>query len=350
MHGTSAPTAASAPSDTLLRTNKSFDRGGQFAWDATSLKLAEECPRKYYYKMICGWFRPDKSFHLLFGGWFATALEHFYKHIALGMPRQEALEAVITEALFNTWEYEREYKPITEFPHDADWKGWLEDEDRPGELYCLVGGKPWESPNTAKTRENLIRTVVWYVDHFSDNSIAVVTLPDGRPAVEYSFSFEIDDGQQFAGHIDRLVEFEKKYYVMDQKTTGSTITPLYFKQFNPDMQMSLYTFAGRAIYHSPVKGVIIDAAQIAVGFTRFERGFTFRGDSQLNEWYDQTMELIHDTRKMSQENHFPMRTSACGNYGGCEFREVCSRSPEVRPNLLAGDFKRGPSWDPLTRR
>jgi hypothetical protein len=314
-------------------TNKSFDEHGmQFAWDATSLKVAEECPRKYYYKLICGYYRPEKSYHLLFGGWYATALEHFYKHLALGMDRESALERVVHEALVATWEYETD---ITE-----------EDPARiiPGT------GHPWQSPDTAKTRENLIRTIVWYVDHFNDQNIKVIRLPDGKPAVEYSFTLNVDYGYQFCGHIDRLVDFEAHPYVMDQKTTGTTLTARFYDQFSPDMQMSMYTFAGRAIYQMPVKGVIIDAAQIAVGFSRFERGFTFRSESQLEEWYADTIELIEQTREYTAEQHFPMRTTACGNYGGCEFRQVCSRSPSVRENFLAGEFKRGPTWDPLTRR
>lgn len=301
----------------LPTLNKSFDASGaQFAWDSTSLKLAEECPRKYQYKMIEGWYNPGKNFHLLFGGWYAKALEHFYKYIALGQTREEALEQVVLEALVSTWQ----------------------------------DGAPWLSPDTAKTRENLIRTIVWYVDHFDEGVISVIKLPDGRPAVEYSFTIDVDDGIQFSGHIDRLVEFSNSPYVMDQKTTGSTITQNYFRQFSPDIQMSMYTFAGKIIYNMPVKGVIIDGAQIAVGFTRFERGFTFRTESQLNEWYDETMQLIETTRNFTKRGHFPMRTSSCGNYGGCEFRSICSRSPQVRPEFLRAEFQQGPSWDPLDRR
>lgn len=313
--------------------NKSFDEhGAQFAWDSTSLKLADECPRKYFYTMIEGWYQPDKSYHLLFGGHYATALEHFYKHVALGDSVDEALEKVVLEALENTWEYETE---TTE----------------EGITYRVAGtGKPWESPDTAKTRANLIRTIVWYVDQFAGEAIKVMTLPDGRPAVEYSFTLDVDDGFQFAGHIDRLVELGNDPYVMDQKTTGATITQRFFEQFNPDIQMSMYTFAGRAIYHIPVKGVIIDAAQIAVGFTRFERGFTFRTEGQLNEWYDNTMHLVETMRSHTLEHHFPMKTSSCGNYGGCPFRPVCGRDQSVRKNFLLATFKQGPTWDPLTRR
>jgi len=602
--------------------NKSFDAtGAQFAWDATSLSAAEKCLRYYHYKHIEGWFQPEKSFHLRFGGHYATALEHFYKHRACGDDIDTALEKVVLEALIDTWDGE---------------------------------AGPWQSPDPAKNRENLIRTIVWYVEQFGQEHIDVIKLSDGRPAVEYSFSLDVDGGYVFSGHIDRLVTYAGDPYVMDQKaqpvttniltmegwkkigdlrvgdkivgqngketeviglfpkgitpvyivyfndgtsvkcgedhlwtvatqfspqwktlelkellkakphikfyvplvepvqhptrelplhpyvlgvllgsngylggssiqlstshiwlakavaerldgdvikkspsdnhvwtisggrtiaairqlglkgalsankfipeeylfasewqrrellrgllvtdgswngksriydstslcltqgictlvrslggtaryrnrkdgayrvsillpelptgagkryitgivpasaeetlcikvaaadglyvtenyivthnTTGGAISNHYFDGFSPDIQMSMYTFAGKAVYNIPVRGVIIDAAQIMVGFTRYERGFTFRTESQLHEWYDDMMRLIERARKATHENHFPMTRASCGNYGGCEFRSICSRSPEVRQNFLAASFKQGPTWDPLTRR
>lgn len=307
--------------------NQSFTAEGvQFAWDSTSLKLYDECPRKYQYKMIEGWQTRNKSHHLIFGAHYATALEHFYKHRALGDSLEEALEKVVHEALINTWEYAR---------------------NSAGEI---VGGAPWRSPDSAKTRENLIRTIIWYVDHFADEEIKVLHLSDGRPAVEYSFTLNVDDGIVFCGHLDRVVEYSHDPFIMDQKTSGGVVSQYYFNQFAPDIQMSLYSFAGKAIFNIPVKGVIIDAAQIAVGFSRFERGFTFRTEDQLTEWYDTTMKMIHGAQRATKEQHFPMRTTSCGNYGGCEFRPICSRQQSIRKNFLNADFTQGPSWDPLAKR
>jgi len=199
-------------------------------------------------------------------------------------------------------------------------------------------------------RENLIRSIIWYVDTFEDEDVKTHHLSDGRAAVEYSFTLTIDDGNFLCGHLDRVCTYGDDFYIMDQKTTGTTITPRFFEGFNPDTQMSLYTFAGRAIFDIDVKGIIIDAAQIAVGFTRFERGFTFRTDSQLDEWYGDTLEVIAATQEATRVGVFPMNPSACGNYGGCEFRGVCSKSPEVREAFLNADFKKRDQWNPLQRR
>lgn len=305
----------------MTHANTSFRNGVQYVWDSTSLKMADACPRYYQYKMIDGWHSERTGFHLRFGMHYATALEHYHKHKALGLSTDEALSDVVFEALCDTWDRAEDGTSA-----------------------------PWTSGHHLKNRENLIRSIVWYIDQFANEDIKTVILASGLPAVEHSFTLPIDDGLYLAGHLDRLCTFASDNYVMDQKTTGATLGAYYFNQYSPDMQMSLYTFAGKAIFGIPVKGVIIDAAQIAVGFTRFERGFTFRTEAQLTEWYDNTMELIELTQAQTRENHFPMRLSSCGNYGGCEFRGVCSRSPDVRKNFLAADFKPGWVWDPLQRR
>lgn len=342
-----------------------FDASGaQFAWDSTSIKLAETCLRKYEYKMLQGWQPQRKSVHLLFGGWYASALENYYKAVADGVSAEQALLDIVHETLIATWEYpdcetcEGKGKIKLSSEEIAKrWPGesvdWAEDDceicDCTGKLQ--EGGAPWQSDHNTKTRENLIRTIVWYLDCFGeDDSCQTIILSTGAPAVEHSFKLPVDNGIVLAGHLDRLVEYGGKPYVQDQKTTGSTITPRFFEQFSPDTQMSLYTFAGKAIFNVPVKGVMIDGAQIAVGFTRFERGFTFRDDSQLDEWYDGAMRLIESTRKATQEAVLPMNPSACNNFGGCEFRNICSRAPAFREQFLRADFAKGKIWNPLEAR
>lgn len=300
----------------------SFRDGIEFAWSASTIKAAKTCLRYYQYSVLEGWHSPNKSVHLRFGGHYATAIEHYYKLIAQGADPEEATRAVVREALEATWD---------------------RTEDNPE-------GTPWESGHNTKTRANLIRTIVWYLDQFKDDPAKPLTLQSGDPAVELSITFEVDGGNIFAAHLDRLAEFAGDPYVMDEKTTGTTVSQSFFNGFSPDDQMSMYTFLGKAAFGVPVKGVIIDAAQIAVGFTRFERGFTFRTPGQLNEWYDDTMLAIENAQRATREMRLPQNPTACGNYAGCQFRTVCSRDPAARRNFLAGDFVQTPGYDPLEVR
>jgi hypothetical protein len=336
-------------------TNQSFDASGvQFAWDSTSIKLAETCLRKYQYKMILGWQPERKSVHLLFGGWYASALESYHKYVADGMSQDEALAEVVSEALTETWVFPDcpncGGTGTEELPH-YDTTITMTCQDCNGEGKLMEGGEPWQSDHNTKTRENLIRTIIWYVDQFGeDDSCSTVVLSNGKPAVEHSFRLEADNDIILSGHLDRLVEYGGQPYIQDQKTTQSTISSRYFDSYNPDTQMSLYTFAGKAIFNLPIKGIMIDAAQIAVGFTRFERGFSFRTEDQLNEWYDNSMYHIERARQATRDNYFPLNPSSCNNYGGCEFRHICSKAPSIREQFLKGDFVKGKRWDPLEIR
>lgn len=306
-----------------------FNTGGQYIWDSTSLKLATTCLRKYQYKLIDGWTGLQPSPHLIFGQHYATALEHYHKHIALGVAEDEALYLIVKEVMFNTWS------------HDYDPEGFPIPET----------GAPWLSTDQYKTRENLVRTIVWYLDEFgADDAMQTYILSDGKPAVEHSYKLPIDNGIVLSGHIDRLVEYSGDLYVTDNKTTKSAISPYYFRQFDLDIQMSGYTFAGKMIYNLPVKGVIIDAAQIAIGFSRFGRAPTMRSEDQLNEWLDETMGTIETARKAFTEQRFPRNLTSCSDYGGCEFREICSVPRDHRAAFLKGNFNKGIPWNPAVPR
>ena len=306
-------------------TDSHFRDGVQVAWDSTSLKMAMTCLRYYKYKMIDRWATREKSVHLIFGGHYASALELYHKLRAKGETYDDAIYKVVHSVLCATW---------------------VKVGSKNGEPV----GAPWESYHNTKTRESLIRSVIWYLDQFEKDNCETLLLADGRPAVEYSFTLDLPYGNFYSGHLDRVVSMGGELYIQDQKTTGSATGPTYFQQFDLDLQMSGYTFAGQAIFKSPIKGVIIDAAQILVGSTRFERGFTFRTNVQLDEWLDLVLETISNAQQATRDEHFPMNLTACGNYGGCEFRGVCSRSPEVRDNFLRADFTKTFNWNPLEKR
>lgn len=300
--------------------NTSFKNNIQWAWDATSIETAMTCPRKYYYVMIEGRRPIKKSVHLYFGGLYAKALEHFYKYRARGASIDAAVCRVVRETLIATW--------------DADM------------------GQPMPFSHAAKTRFSLIRSIVWYLAEFADESkggLQTYMLKNGKPAVELSFSFEMLEDIVLCGHLDRVATMGDEKYVMDQKTTGATLTSYYFDQFKPHNQFSLYTLAGKIVLDTPIKGVIIDAAQVAVSFTRFERSITYRTEEELNEWWESVLTTIRLTQSYTALDKFPMNLSACGNYGGCPFRHVCAAAPKIREKILAHDFKIK-TWDPIKRR
>lgn len=317
----------------------------QFAWDSTSLGWLKVCPRLYQYSMIEKWRARGNSVHLDFGLWYHDALETYDKfragdHSVHGysdpLSHEDALREVVRKCLTVTWNH-----------NGAEG--------------------PWVSEHNLKTRETLIRSVIWYLEQFGEHDSAqTVILANGKPAVELSFRMELDWGPRYSqseendngpaaqpyvlsGHLDRVVNFQDAFYVMDRKTSSTTIGGYYFDQYNPDNQMSLYSMAARVIYQTPVRGVIIDAAQIAVGFSRFSRGFTFRTEAQTEEWFENTKEWLRLAEQYAVAGFWPMNDKACHHYGGCTFRKICSKSPEVRERFLESDFVKK-QWNPLESR
>lgn len=315
----------------------------QFAWDSTSLGWLKECPRKYYLSMIEQWRTKSDSVHLDFGIWYHKGLELYDRLRAEGRSHDEAVETMVGEAMSWTWLTGSEGPSPTE----------------------AGPGKPWSPDHPSKTRETLIRSLIWYTEHFKEDPAKTIVLENGKPAVELSFKIELDKAPQYqfylpktesptqpyilCGHMDRVVNYLDGQYVCDRKTSGTTIASSYFDQYNPDNQMSLYTLAGRIIYNLPIKGIIIDAAQIAVGFTRFSRGFTHRTEAQLEEWLQDTYHWFDLAEGFARANYWPMNDKSCHKYGGCPFRKVCSKSPEVRAQFLQTDFYKKP-WNPLVPR
>lgn len=323
----------------LRDSKRSFADGVQFAWDSTSISLAATCMRKYYYTMIRGIQPRNKSVHLIFGGIYASALELFYKKRFEGLSIDEALIEAVHHAMVESWEYEA-----------------CSACEAQGCEACHEGkrsrGYPVDFADAKKTRVNLIRTIVWYIDQFAEETpdgIRTHALPSGKPAVELSFAFDLYDDVMLCGHLDRVVDYGDDVYIMDQKTTGGTIGPYFFEGFKPDIQMTVYTYAGQIVLGSTVRGVIIDGAQIAVNFTRFERGITTRSRGELTEGINSITSIIRHAQELTAQDNFPMNPTACGNYGGCPFRGICSRPPEVREKFIDGDFVEH-NWDPIKAR
>ena len=125
---------------------------------------------------------------------------------------------------------------------------------------------------------------------------------------------------------------------MDEKTTSKTFPYNYIDQWTPETQVSMYSWLGNICFPNSVKGMMIDGMCVLVGSTTFTRIQVPRTKSQLDEWYDNSMLHIEHAREATRSREFPMRTTSCHQYGGCAFRKVCSRSPEVRKNFLVGDF------------
>lgn len=288
----------------------------------------KSCPRLYQYTILEGYQSKGESIHLRFGQEYHKALEEYDVSRANGVKHEDAIHDTIAALVQRT----------------HDWIPVGKDKDV-----------------KYKNRETLTSLVIDYLDHFSDDPAETYIRADGRPAVELSFRFELDWGPEadaqpylLCGHLDRVVNFNDQVLVMDRKTTTTTLGSYYFDQYEPNNQMSLYTLAGKVVLEAPIRGVIIDAAQVMLDQpNRFVRGFTYRTPDQIQEWLDDLRFLLHSYETYAAVNYWPMNDTACDKFGGCRFRGICSKDPAVRDRFLAADFvKLEPQfrWNPLATR
>ena len=351
--------------------NSSFSKitpGLQLAWDSTSLGLLKECPRKYYFSIIKGYTASNENIHLLFGDWYHKVLERYDHARCENLDHEAAMLKSVGWLLRNTVVDRNKISCVTS--QNPDTGGYscgavtylpLSQEvshcPSCGNKRGIVVEKvriAWDSDDSNKNRFNLVRSAVWYLEQFKDNPLETVTLSNGKPAVELSFRFEPGwyslNGEPYVlcGHLDRVARMGTQEYILDRKTTKSTISQNFFEGFTPDNQMSLYTIAGRVCFGHNVSGVIIDGAQVAVNFSRFERGFADRTLDCQEEWMEEAQIWISQAEVYAKKQIWPANDKSCSNYGGCAFRSICSKSPKVRETYL-GKFETR-TWDPLVPR
>jgi hypothetical protein len=310
--------------------NSSFSTklpGLQLATDSTSLGAYKTCPKLYYYSVICGWKAKSESVHLTFGLLLHKAREHYEHAKATGLSHDDALDKALDMALRLTWVKELK--------------------------------RAWISGDANKNRLTLIRTVIWYLDKYGEEDVLkTVVLASGKPAVELSFRFDAgyiysSTGERvlFCGHFDRLAQWNDDFYVPDIKSTYHSIDASYFAKFSPDNQFSMYTLAGKVAFAVPAKGVVLDAVQVLVGGTRFQRALIARSESQVQEWLEDSYQLLAEMEHSALTGHWRQNDKACHNQYGrpCDFREVCTRPKEAREKWLQASYSKR-TWDPLQRR
>jgi hypothetical protein len=312
--------------------NKSFSQKlprFQTAIDSTSLGALKQCPRYYYYSIICGYTKVGVQIHLDFGSAAHHISESYQRLRSNGADHEEALEITIKRALIETWDYK-------------------------------ANAPAFDDPQ--KNRISLIRFAVEYLDHYEKQGspLRTIQLENGKPAVELTFLF--DSGfRSFAnepillcGHIDRLVQLNDDIYIADLKTTYEQIGSKYAERFTPDNQFTLYTLAGRVALGVPARGILLDAVQIGVNFVRFQRFPVYRPQPVLDEWLNalpfwvsimEECAIAANDRPNNPESAYPQNDKACGLYGGCQFREICGRSPMARKPIMDATFQIR-RWDP----
>lgn len=230
-------------------------------------------------------------------------------------------------------------------------------------------GHYWRSSSNNKNLWNALRAFIWHTEQFGFEP-DFYTAQIGRKitAVELPFHFGLGfrvAGLEalYCGHLDRVVDTGSGRWVVDYKTTKKTLNADYFGTYMPSTQLPGYAVAAKIVFHEPVQGVIIDAFQVGVDFTRCARSHILLGAERADEWLENAqdwtfgamltadnaeVEVCSNITDFATKNakNWKMNTESCFI---CPFKEVCASTPSVRGHILEAGFKLQ-HWDPLDRQ
>lgn len=349
----------------------------QIAWDATSLGSLQFCPRYYQYTNLEGW--SGATVDLEFGTFAATGFELYQKARLNGATKDAATLLVVRTLLTQTWangsprlgHYETQWsctgvtpyhnakgnRAVCPFHHKGSWF------PEPAPMECGSCGSPTitkrnfvpESP--AKNRQSLLRLLIWYIDEQPEDlndGLRPYVFPDGTAAVELSFRIALPwnspygDQYLLTGHNDYLGQFGDEIWTVDNKTTTKSLTTKFWEGYSPHYQIDTYDLTAALAYPNlPIRGVMLDAAQVQVNGARFGRHPFYKTEAQREEHLQMIQYWIKQAEYFAEAGLYPMNKRNCWL---CPFKNVCNKDPEQRERYLSDAFTKRELWNPLTPR
>lgn len=329
-------------------------------WDATRLKQAMECPRKFYYGTVLG-LRDGGSVHTEFGSLYHGAVEELDTRLLRGEDREAATLAVFRRLLEETW------------TEEGPWGGWIGEAPGPcpkahkGRCKCERPTEVRYLPNDErKNRLTLLRAFLTYADSEGPDLYA---FPDGTPAVEVQvrvpLPLQSPDGTPYEllANIDSLVVWEGELTIRERKTTSRSLTARYWDQFNPNPQIDTYDLIFHLVYADEDQGapsIMIEAMEIkSDGSCRLVRQPLRIPASRREEWFNEIQAVVYEMEQRARgvavgqdpDRCYPRNTTACTSGHPCPFLSVCREGPgAARQSALHGGQFEVNRWDPIAAK
>lgn len=352
------------------------------------------CPHRYWLGMVHGWRAKSNGIDVTFGSWVHLGIETFYRGvIERGLTHDAALKLAVRAVIEASWEtdppvdttgdYIRQPGPmlgryVNVWHCLGDVKGYKNAKGNPAKCPYSHAGKffeghgpdkcgecgggtierlnKWQPESKAKDRYNAIRAVVWYAEEMKESSLKPVSV-DGRALVEVNARVQLTSELAFVMNFDAVKAFGEELFIADYKTTGMTLSKMYFSRFMPNIQVDAYgtlaPFAAIAAIDNSrlddVSGVVVEGIQVLVSGIRFGAQLFRMDKAYRKEVIDDIMVGIETAHmyadKLGPNVAWPKNRSACTL---CPFKVVCASAPEHREAILAEHFERR-RWNPVTR-
>lgn len=284
-----------------VKEDKYLD-GEQIVWDVSSLKKFQKCPRRYYLTQIEGWRPKIRDVAPNWGTAVHDSLELYDKLRLDGMEYEEAVMQTVEYMLSNPW--------------------YLQNPE--------IGE---EASDNRRTLWTAIRAIVWYTTQYRDDVLKTATMPNGDAALEIRFELPVEGTKyRLSGRIDKIVWKDNDLFLLDRKTTKSTLSSWYFNDFETDIQMTAYLWAAKQM-GVDASGFLIEGIQAAVDFNRIQRASILKSDAQIEEFEKELRLTMQEAENCHKEGFW--RTGAgCAGYAGCDMHGICGKPPSLRKYYL----------------
>ena len=210
-----------------------------------------------------------------------------------------------------------------------------------------------DDPPPAKANKALDRILAAYEGYWErypleTDSVQVIMGTRG-PMVEQCFSIPLPvmhpDGQPmcYGGRIDWLAKFADGIYCVDEKTTGY-MGPTWGDGWDLRGQFLGYMWAANQ-FGFPVKGTIIRGIKLLTNSVGFQETIVYYKEWLVSQWLEELLDTIqrivsdYSTGRWAKVFHYP-----CSDYGGCEFRALCSTN---NPEKWVDTLYKPRDWSPL---
>lgn len=299
--------------------------------NSSSLDLLLTCKKKADFRLLQELEKQEEAEATLFGSAVHKAMEHWY---SLPLAQRAFENNSVSKAILERLEGLQEL--------DKELEGSLESVRQ----FVLKMEPLWTKDSGDKRSvSNGIKILKAYFKHYEKDGLEIYRDEQG-PFIERKFEFVIYEDPSlkiiYFGTIDAALvnPLTKSIFIADHKTTAALGTE-FFNRLKPNHQYTGYVLGAREAFGIQCSDFMINGIQVAKTKQEFARQFTERTEEDFEELRIAVIEEVKHFLYLRELGRFPMSSAtACGQYGGCTYLEICSVPKIIQENVISSRYKK----------